>query len=307
MSSPERLREKLHRFKEAVSALAALEVDLPHLKRSIPTMLEKGHPERDAAVQYYKSAAPVFVRALRTTYAKVSGSGNVFYEILQTYTLPPDLRKKVEQASKFYTRYKYSDPAPKQEAKVYEQVLQQYRMHLMWYETAIEQGDPMVPAKVGSFSLVNIGGFGHQRVQDVSEVLLEAERRLSLKGLSKVCYGEAFLSNDLLKPNVIAFYLPARDEMFLRGDLRHSAEEQVKTVIHELAHRLHDRFLKHRDFDVTTLYHWVAQGARKGESPFITPYAKTNPSENFAEMVSAWCFDLLPSSQESRLLSLVAP
>lgn len=303
----EQLSAKFSSFRTAVEALLELEPHLPALKKAIPVMLEKDHPERAEALRYYQESSPVFIRAIRSTYLIASRSGNVFHELLQSYDFEPGLRKRLEQASKSYTRGNLVAPKPKEVAAVYEKAVSTYRLHLAWYQEALSSGVGKVPLKIGSFQIVNTGGFGLDRLDGVRSVLEQAEQRLSKKGLHKVCYGEVYLSNDVLHPNTIAFYVPKKDQLFFRGDLKYAVEGQVKTVIHELAHRLHRKFLRHRNHEIETLYHWVGKGSREGGPPFITSYAKTSPAENFAEMVAYWCFDALPSSQENLLLPLVVP
>jgi hypothetical protein len=41
--------------------------------------------------------------------------------------------------------------------------------------------------------------------------------------------------------------------------------------------------------------------------PFVSDYAATNATENFAELFSAWCHGLSLGPEEDRFLALVSP
>lgn len=300
------LPKKLGLLKEAVEALAQLEPELPKLKRATSLMLEKGHPDQPAALAYYKAASKVFGQALRHTYQAAAQAGNLFYEVLQVYDLDPSLRKSVEFASKYYAKLRVYNPNPKEEATVYEKSLALYRQHEKWAEEALRTGKPKTSEVVGSFRLVNTGGFSESRMKDARGVVERAEVILRARGLGRICYGDILITNDLLEPNVLAFYLIGSDEMYIRGDLRDHLDEVLKTLLHELAHRLHHKFLKHRNSEVQVLYHRVGKEAREGKDPYVTWYAKTNERENFAEMVSYWCLDKLCPRHTELLLPLLS-
>jgi hypothetical protein len=62
-------------------------------------------------------------------------------------------------------------------------------------------------------------------------------------------------------------------------------------------------------FDARTGYYPMnkfLKATGKLHSTFVTPYASTSPSENFAEMVAAWCADELNERDENRLLNAIS-
>jgi hypothetical protein len=202
----------------------------------------------------------------------------------------------------------------------------------------------------------------------VVEAVGKAETLLTAKGFGRVCYGDVLAVNTVGRSSrVLAFYQKPSDELFVRANLRGKKGAAVETIIHELAHRLHFRFLKSRDVDIQRLYLRIAGddrellretledpmnrpksgdtvvskgrtyavtgvGYRRGltvelqrvDDPskkastsmaewlrmkglvseagaFVSPYAKKNHEENFAEMVAHYVLGTLPSKQVEML------
>jgi hypothetical protein len=245
---------------------------------------------------------------------------------------------------------------------------------------------PPVPEKLraGPFTLINTGGFDDAVMANCAKVVEAAAHQLQSHGLGQVCYGDVLISNTLQKSNVLAFYLLAKDEMFVRANLKGKEGAAVETVVHELGHRLQTRFIpvaKHAE--IKRIYNLLARksaearaeaidrvwkdpalkpkpgdsfvskgeeflvtnlnvgprgdiivqlkakvqppgmgtvggrislegyAAAKGILPkiehsgFVSQYASTDPDENFAEMIAAYCAGKLPPDQVEMLKAVL--
>ncbi len=200
---------------------------------------------------------------------QISGPGHkLFLSILQTYVLPPALRKKIEIASRVYLK----DVNPRIKAKggadfylerieVWEKFRFLLRSHVQYAKEAIahgkehaEEGEGATKMRVGPFTLVNTGGFDGKQMDEVADVVQKATAYAQSAGLGDVCYGEVQVTNTIHKANVLAFYLLAKDEMFIRANVK-ATTDVVRTVLHELGHRYQHKFMPGRDRDVERLYH----------------------------------------------------
>jgi hypothetical protein len=200
------------------------------------------------------------------------GCRRLFWAILQQYRVPPNLQKAIEAASKFWSKKSVRAPKPESTWNVYSQdltnieaylkVLDVLRKQLLNAEAAIAKGqahaDPAVAAltktHVGPFDVVNTGGFDEATMKLAVEIVEKAEKALSGHGLGKVCYGDILISKQISnRSNVLAFYIGASDEMFIRADAR-ASEATVLTVCHELAHRFQHKFLENKRGDINHLY-----------------------------------------------------
>lgn len=195
----------------------------------------------------------------------------LFLAILQTYTLPPALRKKVEIASRAYLkgikpRYKSRGRLGRylEWLALYEKYDALWRAHLAIAKEALakgkehaEEGEGATKIKVGPFTLVNTGGFNEKQMNEVADVVQKAAAYAQSSGLGDVCYGEVQVTNTISKGNVLAFYLLAKDEMFIRANVKASTDV-VRTVLHELGHRYEHKFLKGTSRDVASLYNTLS-------------------------------------------------
>lgn len=188
----------------------------------------------------------------------VANSGHqLFLSIIQQLTLPPALRKKVEVASRAYLK----TTKPRFKAKsgpslyleyitTYEKYLSTLQAHLEIAKQALsqgkahtEEGEGATKLKAGPFTLVNTGGFDAKQMGEVSDLVQKAAALAKSSGLEEVCYGEVQVTNTLSKRNVLAFYLIAKDELFIRANVKANTDT-VQTVLHELGHRFENKFLK---------------------------------------------------------------
>jgi hypothetical protein len=90
-----------------------------------------------------------------------------------------------------------------------------------------------------------------------AEVVEKAEKALTAHGLGKVCYGDVLISKTVNRTkNIAAFYIVNSDEMFVRANTPEDWDT-VKTVCHELAHRLEYKFLSSKTHEIASLYRQI--------------------------------------------------
>jgi len=209
----------------------------------------------------------------------------LFLGILQQYDLPPKIRKIIEAAAKYHgTRRK----TPKQDVSIeaYTKMMSTLRGQLAAAKEAIAQGKPRGQAqtdaapdelRAGPFRIVNTGGFDEKTMAEVQAVVEKSVLLLRAKGITQVLYGDVLVSRTLSKQNILAFYLPAKDEMFVRANLRGKQHDAVRTICHELAHRLHFKFLKSKDKDIRSIYAQIARKSSAGKENKIQEVLKEHP------------------------------
>lgn len=204
---------------------------------------------------------------------------DLFLSILQKFQLGPQLRKSIEAAAKYHSASRRKQPSDEQALGQYIKTLATVRGQAAAARQAIQEGVPhgqegtQEVLRAGSFRVVNTGGFDDQTMQEVVAVVETAEKLLRAKGLDRVCYGDVLVSRTLSKPTTLAFYLVSKDEMFVRANLRGKQHDAVKTVCHELGHRLHFKFLRSRDQELRDMYRQI--------------HGKTNKSVRVREILEA--------------------
>lgn len=201
--------------------------------------------------------------------AYIHGSG-LFLSILQKYTLPAGLRKKVEIASRAFA----AKPRPrvpkgllvfaaweklkttlKGHAEIAAQAIAQGKLHG-------EDGQSSTKVKAGPFTLINTGGFSEEVMKNVGEAVEKAAKAIQQSGLGKVLYGDIHVTNTLAKSSVLAFYMMAKDEMFVRANVK-ANYDTVETICHELGHRFEFMFMKGRGAALKRLYYKLTDQERK--------------------------------------------
>lgn len=295
------------------------------------------------------------------------GIESLFLALLQNYDLKGGLRRTIEEGARAFAKTRTVRPRDPLKAKaLYDKKLAEFRE---WYEAAKKavqtkpRSEIETHLQAGPFRLVNTGGFDDQTMEQVQKVVEQAASKLQQKGLGKVCYGDILVSNSVGRSSrVLAFYHIPSDEMFVRANLKGSQRLAMETVIHELGHRLHFKFLKGKDIQIQRIYAklmgdsremaqeivadrskwpqpgevfqerrktYVVDGVEYGRgglvvklhnaqdpnrtatlpllawaqsrgetvSSFVSPYAKKNHVENFAEMVRYFCMGTLPDDQ----------
>lgn len=299
------------------------------------------------------------------------GIDGLFLALLQTYDLKGNLRKVIEQGSRSFAKTRTVRPRDPQKAmELYRKKLSEFYIFYDAAKKAVATAKPRAESnflQAGPFRLVNTGGFDNKTMEQVQKVVEQAAAKLQQKGLGKVCYGDVLVSNSVGRsPRVLAFYHIQSDEMFVRANLRGSQGLAIETIIHELGHRLHFKYLKSKDTEIERIYaklmgdsrevarevamdksKWPQPGetyqesrktyvvdgveygkgglvvrlhnaqdpARKASLPllawvqskgetvsaFVSPYAKKNYQENFAEMIRYYCMGTLPEDQVQML------
>jgi len=189
------------------------------------------------------------------------------WAILQQTVLPPKIRKSIEAIAKFYARTPRLDPRGStyeeslaKRVALYLDFLEDFRKHEKVFEAAISQGkqhsgegEGATRVKAGPFTLVNSGGFGSEQMQNIAKLVEEAAQKMAGIGLGKVNYGDIILSNRIERPNWAAFYVVAKDEMFIRADSKMNMDT-VRVLCHELTHRLEHKFLQGKKHEISKLY-----------------------------------------------------
>jgi hypothetical protein len=224
------------------------------------------------------------------------GVRELFMALLQQYDLAPQARKKIEQYSKFYAKSKARNPKDFGAAiELFKELLETYREQYITTKhiatTAKLRGTDVDGVKVldaGPFKAVNTGGFDQATMDKVARVIEEAARRLQARGLGKVCYGDILVSKNIHKSKTLAFYLIAKDEMFIRADLKGHEKAALSTVLHELGHRLRFKFLESKRMDIARMYTKIKLGQDALEQQAIDeamqdPNLKPKPGDTFVD------------------------
>lgn len=207
------------------------------------------------------------VATMRSFYTWFNGAWQLALSILQQFNLPAPTRRKIEQMAKFWASKR--NPKPKRNNatsledrynfvfSVYFDQLKILREQHAALLEALAKGAPMSEGdgkiKAGPFTLVNTGGFSEAVMNEVSNTVQKAASLMTAHGLGKVCYGDVLVSKKVGRSTVLAFYLQDSDELFVRAGLRINVDS-VRTVIHELGHRLHRKFLSGKDRQIDQLY-----------------------------------------------------
>lgn len=273
----------VHNFRVVVDFIAALEEGIP-AAREAEKVLQRGEddPGWQGARRIVQDTAIKIGIRLTRGYAQLRDTGHMlFLAILQQYELPAAQRKAVEAAAKFFSRGTVQKPAKGKEIEVYEKYLATYREQFALAKAIIAQGklrgessvepehEQPVNLVAGPFKLVNTGGFAPEIMNEAAKVVETAAKLLQAKGLGKVCYGEVLISNTLMRPSVLAFYLMGKDEFFVRANLKGKEHDAVQTVVHELGHRLHFKFMQSKDREIQAMYRQINRKAEGIEHALI--------------------------------------
>jgi hypothetical protein len=304
----------------------------------------------------------------------------IFWGILQQYKISSTSdRKLIEQASKEFSKDRLQRPKREAAMEALRKKLDLYRTYLEAAERVVKKGELHADESSGTteaagcFTLVNAGGFTPDQMADVAKIVEKASSLVKAKGFGKICYGTIQVTNNVSNnAKVLAFYALQTDEMFVRGNLKGKQNPAVGTFIHELAHRLHVKFLMSKNDQIKAVYDSLKNGevasvrdllgdkskwpqpgetyeekglvyevegvrlnqalnyvvslrlkekptlraslplqawmANKGHRPkevFVTPYARTSYSENFAEMFENYILDTLPDGQVQMLEAII--
>jgi hypothetical protein len=291
----------------------------------------------------------------------------LFLNILTDYSLDAKDRKIVEEATKSFSKRLVVRKGQWQEA--YSKILDAWRTYFKVAERIVENGkgheESGTSQEAGPFTLVNTGGFSDKVMTDVAQVVQQSAKLLQKKGLGKLCYGKIQVTNTIQRSTrVLAFYQRNTDELYIRANFKGGKIAAVRSVCHELGHRLFYKFLQSKKNEIQRIYvilkgqesdrvdqlvgdksAWPSLGeeyqegrrtfivddvnylavrlyqkddpSRRFKLPlkswmlnkmqdatsgtFVSRYASTDPSENFAEMIAFYAQDLLPEAQVNML------
>lgn len=265
IGDPKAILDRIEEFVE--TRWKALEQAVPEAREGLRISLEyRGirdiPPEVQAKTKVWNSNKYDFILMpdMSFKWLRARDAHELFLAILQQYSLPPALRKRVEAAAKFFGRSRINRPQAEEAIETFVKLMASYREYIDVAKQALNQGtshtetvDTRIPA--GPFTLVNTGGFSSAIMTEVAEVVEKAAQLMRGIGLGHVCYGEVLVSNTVSsKSNVLAFYLVEKDEVFVRANLKGKQVDTVRTMCHELGHRLEHKFLKDRARDIAVLY-----------------------------------------------------
>jgi len=210
----------------------------------------------------------------------MAGLSGLFLSILQQYDLQPKDQKAIEKLAQFYSKSgarKFKD-FPTAFAK-FPALLATSKTQLAITKDILGRSkirssdlDGHKVMEAGPFKVINTGGFSLDVMKTCATVVKEAARLLSAKGLSKVCYGEILVSNRVnRKKEILAFYLPSKDEMFIRADLKGHEHDALGTMLHELGHRLQEKFLNSgiKKSEIYRMYRVIQGGHEAAEEDAI--------------------------------------
>jgi len=216
----------------------------------------------------YGDVASIFVLTDRIFRILAPHGRMLFLAILQQLALSPALTKKVQAAARFWSKSDLRFLRPKDRwmprnaeyVTGYEKLLKELRQQVAVAYEAIQKGKAhaaegaTTKLNAGPFKVVNTGGFSDAAMEEAAKAVTKAAQLLAGIGLSRICYGDVLVSNTLTsRSNVLAFYLIAKDEMFVRANVK-ADTDVVRTICHELAHRLEHKFLQAKDREITGIY-----------------------------------------------------
>jgi hypothetical protein len=197
-----------------------------------------------------------------------AGVARLFWGVLQQYKIQSSKdRKLIEQASKEFAKGRIQKAKREVAMAVLKKKIDDYKSYLDAAERIINKGEHHLDEASGTteaagcFTLINAGGFSPQQMADVVKVVELASSMIKSKGFGKLCYGTVQVTNTVGRSaQVLAFYVLQTDEMYVRGNLKGKQGPAVSTVIHELGHRLHHKFLHSKDAEIQSLYKSLLKG-----------------------------------------------
>lgn len=255
--------QKFERWEAQAQKMLAAVVEVKKIKAI--------NPASEDQLPFWRQIDSMTVEALKreTVFTFINDfqdTGDLALAILQQYSLPAPLRRKMEQTSRYWATkqgkkfpLRLKGEHADQIATILTVYLEQVgilRSQLSAAQEAISKGSPVgedAKLKAGPFNLVNTGGFSEAVMAGVAEVVEKAARLIAAKGYGKICYGDILVSKKVGRASVLAFYMKDSDEMFVRAGLRMNVDS-VQTVLHELGHRLRYKFLAGKGRELATVY-----------------------------------------------------
>lgn len=187
----------------------------------------------------------------------------LFLKLLQDYKLSPSDRKVIERAAKEFAKTRKQRVPAEKVVGTFLKNLEDYRLYLATAERVLAQGEVHTEEsgttlKAGPFVLVNAGGFDDRVMKEAAKVVEQAARLLAAKSLSRVCYGNIQVTNTVGRSTrVLAFYMQNSDSFFIRANLKGKVGPALASVLHEMGHRLHHKFLQSKDAGIRDIYRQI--------------------------------------------------
>ena len=281
----------LAQFEAGVSTFARAEPHSNDLHRLIGELEKAQNDPAAFAVlrgEWNKAREPVQIKILiERSFDVLAASGRrLFLAILQLLALPPNLTKKVQAAARYWSKSKIvlrKDTRPWtrylsfiEAVEAYPTLLSTFREHVAVATECLAKGKSHAEGeetrlKAGPFTLVNTGNFKPDAMKAVAEAVEKAAKAMTSAGFGKVCYGDILVTNTITsRGNVLAFYMIANDEMFVRANAKANADT-VETICHELAHRLQHKFLSGKKREIDGMYDIIARYAASSERELEYP------------------------------------
>lgn len=256
-------------------------------------------------------------RTMERAFKQFSGFGvSLARGLLQTFQASATDRKVLEAASASFSKSRIVLQRGK-EVETAHKLIRGWRNFATVARRVLEAGVVHEEGSwtAGSFNLINTGGFPDKAMQDVVKIVEKADRLLRSKGLGKVCYGDVHITNTVRKSTrVLAFYAINTDDLFIRANLKGKQGPALQSVVHELAHRLHFKFLKSKNAEINQIYYklsgqerdaiqdkenWPSPGDEftEGRRTFIVDqvvypnvllHKKDDPLKKFRAPLSSW-------------------
>lgn len=278
-------------FEQATEAFAQVESSALELKK----LLSEIEKAKDDPLKYptlrqewnkSKGAVRIAIVVDRAFALFAPIGRRLFLAILQLLAVPPNLTKKVQTATRFWSKSKViirRDTRPwamhlsfAAEVEMYLDLLSTFREQVALATECLEKGKSHAEAedtrvKAGPFTLINTGNFKPDVMERVKGEVEKAAKALTAAGFGKVCYGDVHVTNTISsRGNVLAFYVIANDELFVRANVK-PGWDTVETICHELAHRLQHKFLSGKKREIDGMYDIIARYAASAERELEYP------------------------------------
>lgn len=235
------------------------------------------------------AAALTSIRAHAINAMQRAGALEAIFAVLREYKLPEEERKILEAVASDLQRLSLRQPRKTVDPVAYRKkivdVLATYNEALAISKRMLESGagsgggDAVCEKNEchvgGCFRVVNTGGFDAKTMKLATDLVAKAADLVNAAGFPQVCYGDAYVTQRISRSNVLAFYVGDDDRMYVRAKpAKGEGALAVETIVHELGHRLHQKFLSkkkagwlsdERDAErvMLTIYHdWIRRYER---------------------------------------------
>jgi len=214
------------------------------------------------------------------------GAEQFFLGLLRSFSMTPAERKEIESAARYFSvrSKRIKLPSEGWEEKYREHWQKLERMYALARKIVVRgeacRDDQFCTARC--FRIVNTGGFDLKTMQAVQKVIDRAAEVLDESGFGALCYGDVNVTNTVMRSSrVLAFYMLGDDRMYVRANLRGVEGAAIETVIHELGHRLDNKFMSADErIPVRALYR-TFQNADRGNEPRVEGGSMPSPGDIF--------------------------